>query len=41
MGMGNTMRCLRTTVGALEKTWQRWFEQPDPKIRKKLEGNFE
>lgn len=41
MGMGNPMNCLNATVRTLQKTWQAWFEEPDPKRRKKLEKNFE
>jgi hypothetical protein len=39
--MGNPLDCLRRTVLTLEKTWQAWFEESDPKKRKKLEANFE
>lgn len=41
MGMGNPLDLLRRSVSTLEKTWQRWFEESDHEIRKKLEGNIE
>jgi hypothetical protein len=41
MGMGGSMMCLRGTVNTLEKTWQAWWDERDPKRRKKLRDNFE